>query len=156
MAARLGFLRSREQRGASAVEFALVVTPLLILFFGMVQYGMYFYSAQVGSHVANGAARQLSVGNCQGGGALQSYVDNNLGAASTSSATITTTWKNVDGTSPASPQAQKVTIGGTVKVTISFQTLNMHFPFVPFLSDPKVERTVEARVEDVTDQGCGS
>ena len=51
MAARLHFLhflRSREQRGASAVEFALVVTPLLILFFGMVQYGMYFYSAQVG------------------------------------------------------------------------------------------------------------
>jgi len=156
MAARWGRLRSREQRGASAVEFALVVTPLMILFFGMVQYGMYFYSAQVGSHVANATARQLSVGNCQGAGALQTYVDNSLGAAKTSSATISTTWKNVDGTTPASPAAQNVTVGGSVKVTISFDTLNMNFPFVPFLSDPKVERTVEARVEDNTDQGCGS
>ena len=77
-----------------------MVTPLLILFFGMVQYGMYFYSAQVGSHTANAAARQLSVGNCQSADALASYVDNSLGAASTSSATITTTWKNVDGRPP--------------------------------------------------------
>ena len=156
MAARRGLLRSRGQRGASAVEFALVVTPLLILFFGMIQYGMYFYAAQVGSNVANGAARQLSVGNCQGAGALQSYVDNNLGVASTSSAVVTTRWKNVDGSSPASPQAKNVTIGGSVVVSVSFRTLNMHLPLVPFLSDPRVERTVQARVEDTTDQGCGS
>ena len=31
----------------------------------------------------------------------------------------------------------------------------MNFPFVPFLSDPQIDRTVEARVEDTTDQGCG-
>ena len=156
MAARWRALRSREQRGASAVEFALVVTPLLILFFGMVQYGLYFYSSQVGSNTANATARQLSVGNCQGAGALQTYVDNQLGAARTSAATISTTWENADGSTPASPGAKNVTVGGSVKVTISFPTLNMNFPFVPFLSDPKVERTVEARVEDNTDQGCGS
>ena len=32
----------------------------------------------------------------------------------------------------------------------------MNLPFVPFLSDPQVDRTVEARVEDTTDQGCGA
>jgi hypothetical protein len=41
-------------------------------------------------------------------------------------------------------------------LTISFDTVNMNFPFVPFLSDPRVSRTVQARVEDTVDQGCGS
>jgi hypothetical protein len=127
----------------------------MVLFFGMVQYGMYFYSAQVGSNVANATARQLSVGNCQGG-TLQGYVDGQLGAAATSAADITVDWENADGSTPASPQAQNVTIGGSLTLTITFDTLNMHFPLVPFLSDPEVERTVQARVEDTTDQGCGS
>ena len=133
-----------------------MVTPLLVLCFGMIQYGMYFYSAQVGSNTANAAARQLSVGNCQGAGALQSYVDGQLGAAKTASATITTDYVNADGTAPAAPPAANVTTGGTVTLTIEFDTLNMNFPFVPFLDDPTVERTVQARVEDTTDQGCGA
>ncbi len=149
-------LARRNQRGAAAVEFALVLIPFLVLIFGAIQYGMYFYSAQVGSNTANATARQLSVGNCQTAGTLQTFVDGQLGAAKTASATITTAWKNADGTSPASPEAKNVTVGGTVTVTISFSTLNMKFPFVPFLSNPKVDRTVQARVEDTTDQGCGS
>jgi Flp pilus assembly protein TadG len=150
-------LRARRgQNGAAAVEFALVLIPFLVLCFGMIQYGMYFYSAQVGSNTANAAARQLSVGNCQGSGALQTYVDDRLGAASVSSAEIDVTWTNADGTAPAAPEAQNVTIGGNVTLEISFDTLNMNFPFVPFLSDPEVERTVQARVEDTTDQGCGA
>jgi Flp pilus assembly protein TadG len=155
MAARLHFphlLRSREQRGASAVEFALVVTPLLILFFGMVQYGMYFYSAQVGSNTANATARQLSVGNCQNATSLATFVDGQLGAAKTAPASITTTYKNSDGTAAT---ASTVKTGGTVTLSISFDTLNMNFPFVPFLSDPQIDRTVQARVEDNIDQGCG-
>jgi Flp pilus assembly protein TadG len=133
-----------------------VVVPLLVLCFGIVQYGLYFYSAQTGSHTANAAVRQLSVGNCQGSGALQSFVDGQLGAASTSAASITTSWKNVDGSTPPSPRAQNVDVGGTITLTISFDTVNMNFPFVPFLSDPRVSRTVQARVEDTVDQGCGS
>ena len=143
----------RGQHGAAAVEFALIVTPLLVLCFGMIQYGMYFYSAQVGSNTANAAARQLSVGNCQGSGALQSFVDGQLGAASTASANITTAFVNSDGTTAT---ASTVKTGGTVTLTISFDTLNMNFPFVPFLDDPTVDRTVQARVEDNTDEGCGA
>jgi Flp pilus assembly protein TadG len=138
------------------VEFALLAPILLLLFFGIVQYGLYFYSAQVGSNAANAAARQLSVGNCQDSGALQAYVDDALGAAKTSSATVTTTYTNIDGSSPASPQAQKVDIGGTVRLTMTFDTVNLRLPFVPFMSDPKIQRNVEARVEDRDDQGCGS
>jgi hypothetical protein len=41
-------------------------------------------------------------------------------------------------------------------VTITYDTLNMNFPFVPFLDDPSITREVDARVEDVTDEGCGA
>lgn len=35
---------SRGQRGAAAIEFALVVPILLALFFGILDYGMYFFN----------------------------------------------------------------------------------------------------------------
>lgn len=146
----------RRQDGAAAVEFALILIPFITLFFGMVQYGLYFYSAQVGSNTANGAVRQLSVGNCQTAGSLQTYVDKRLGAASTGNATVNAVFKNANGTTPAAPAAKNVTVGGTVTLTLTFPTVNMDFPFVPFLSDPDISRVVEARVEDTTDQGCGS
>ncbi len=145
--------RRRREDGAAAVEFALVVTPLLILCFGMIQYGMYFYSAQVGSNTANATARQLSVGNCQSDTMLATYVNNQLGAAKTANATIARTYTNPDGSGAT---ASTVKTGGTVQVTITFDTLNMNFPLVPFLNDPEISRTVQARVEDTTDQGCGA
>lgn len=148
--------RARAEDGASAVEFALVLMPMLVIIFGMIQYGLYFYSAQTGSNTANSALRQLSVGNCQDNAALTTYVSEQLGAAKAGAPTITRVYKNVDGSAPASPAAANVDVGGTVELTLEFPTLNMNFPFLPFLSDAKVERTVEARVEDTTDQGCGS
>lgn len=148
--------KGRDEGGASAVEFALILIPILIILFGLIQYGLYFYSAQSGSQAANAAVRQLSVGNCQNATAFQNYVNSQVGAAKSGAVTITKVYKNPDGTTPGAPEAANVGIGGTVKLTISFPTINLNFPFVPFLSDSKVVRNVEARVEDTTDQGCGS
>lgn len=148
--------RTRGARGAAAVEFALVMLPLLLIVFALIQYGMYFYSAQTGSHTVNAAARQLSVGNCQAAGALQDLVDDRLGAAAAGSADVDVEFVNVDGSAPAAPAAANVEIGGTVTLTIEYDTLNFDFPFVPFLDDPKVTRTVTSRVEDTTDEGCGA
>ena len=67
----------------------------------------------------------------------------------------TPVYKDVDGTTRRAPSAN-VEIGGTVKLTIDFDTLNLNFPFVPFLDDPKGTRWSTARVEDTTDQGCGA
>ena len=142
----------RDERGATAVEFALILVPLLVVIFGLVQYGLYFYSAQSASNTANTAVRQLAVGNCQNSSTLQTFVDKQLGAAETGNATVTRTYVNADGTSPTPPEPANVTIGGTVTLTISVPTLNMHFPFVPFLSNSTVQRTVQARVEDTTEQ----
>lgn len=148
-----GRVRARREAGAAAVEFALVLVPFLVLLFGMIQYGLYFYSAQTGSQVANSAARQLSVGNCQGVNALRDYVKTSLGVATSdpSSVAAVPTFANPDGSTAT---ASTVKVGGTVTVKVTFATINMHFPFVPFLSSPSVSRTVQARVEDTSDDGC--
>jgi Flp pilus assembly protein TadG len=150
--------RERDDDGASAVEFALILIPLLLVIFGLVQYGLYFYSAQSGSNTVNAAVRQLAVGNCQSAAALQKYVDDQLGAASTDAdASVTAEFFTPD-TPPVSVGSTVTTaaLGGTVRLKIEFHSINMHFPLVPFLSDAKVSRTAEARVEDSTDQGCGA
>jgi Flp pilus assembly protein TadG len=149
-------MRARSESGATAVEFALVLLPLSVIMFALVQYGLYFYSAQTGSNTVNAAVRQLSVGNCQAVNSLRDYVDKQLGSAKTDvHATPTPAWTKVDGT-PASGPTDPDIIGGTVTLTISFHTINMHFPFVPFLSDSVIDRQAQARVEDAADQGCGS
>lgn len=143
----------REDRGAAAVEFALVLPFLLLIVFALIQYGLYFYAAQTGSNTVNAAARQLSVGNCQTSGSLQTFVDDRLGAASTANATITPEFKDVDGTPSTAADVEE---GGTVKLTIQFQSIDLNFPFVPFLDNAVVHREVVARVEDTADEGCGA
>ncbi|MGH3348228.1 MAG: TadE/TadG family type IV pilus assembly protein [Nocardioides sp.] len=156
MAVRLRRSDRRDDRGAAAVEFALVLPFLLLIVFALIQYGLYFYAAQTGSNTVNAAARQLSVGNCQTAGSLQTFVDDRLGAASTANATIDPEFKNVDGSDPAVPEAANVEVGGTVKLTIEFQSIDLNFPFVPFLDNAVVYREVVARVEDTADEGCGA
>jgi Flp pilus assembly protein TadG len=147
--------RRRDEGGATAVEFALILVPLLVIVFGLIQYGFYFYSAQTGSNTVNAAARQLSVGNCDTSAELTSFVTSRLGAAAISVDTPTRTYYDVDGTTPLTDQTPSMAkVGGTVSLTVEFDTINLNFPFVPFLDDPKVSRTVVARVEDTMDQGC--
>lgn len=136
------------------MEFGLVLIPLLVIVFGLIQYGLYFWSAQTGSNTVNAAARQVSVGNCDTSGELKSFVDGRLGGAAAGSATISRQYRDVDGTVLADQTPVNAKIGGTVKLDITFSTINLNFPFVPFLDDPKVTRSVIARVEDTTDQGC--
>jgi Flp pilus assembly protein TadG len=149
-------LRRRAERGAAAVEFALVMPLLLVLIFGLIQYGLYFYSAQTGSNTVNVAARQLTVGNCDTTAELDALVDDRLGAAAVGTPTVTREYFDTDGTTSLGSAATAAKIGGSVTVVITFDTINLNFPFVPFLDDPKVSRTVTARVEDTTDEGCGA
>lgn len=150
--------RARDDSGATAVEFALILIPLLTIIFALIQYGLYFYSAQTGSNTVNAAVRQLAVGNCQNSTQLQDYVDKQLGASSTDTDATVTPEFFTPATPPVSVGSTVTdsALGGTVTLTITFHSMNMHFPFVPFLSDSTVSRTAQARVEDTTDQGCGA
>jgi len=144
------FRRRRDEGGAAAVEFALVLIPLLYLVFALVQYGWYFYAMQSGSSAVGDAARRIAVGNCQTLAQAQTLIYNDLGAATTASSssgvTTTVTYTKADGSGSVSAPGE---IGGAVTVTATFPTLNMHFPFIPVPNSGSVTRTNVARVEDI-------
>ena len=62
LARRINRERGRDQ-GAAAVEFALVVPILIVLLFGIIDYGLYFANALAVRAGVSEAARQFSVGN---------------------------------------------------------------------------------------------
>lgn len=149
--------RRRGEDGAAAVEFALVLIPFLLLIFGAIQYGMYFFAAQTGSHAANSAIRQLSVGKCTDSADLLAFVNKELGSSAVAgSTTVSTSYVNEDGTTPPAPQAQNVNVGGQVTLIVAFNSKDLNFPLLPFLDDGKIARTVDARVEFVPQSGCGA
>jgi Flp pilus assembly protein TadG len=152
-----GHIARRDNRGAAAVEFALVMLPLLYLIFGIVQYGMYFYATQTGTSAVGEAVRRLTVGSCQDSSQLEQFLASRLGAASTDSATdLDTTVTYMDGSSPPAPTSAPGVVGGSVTLTLSFDALNMHFPFIPLPNNGQVTRSEFGRVEDTTSltNGC--
>ena len=148
----LGLRRGRDDRGAAAVEFALVLTPLLLIVFGILQYGWYFNSLQSGTSAAADAARRLSVGDCQDGSQLRAMLRSHLGAAmADSTVTATVTYTDSAGATIAAPGA----VGGNVAVRLEFRSADFHLPFVPFPHDGMVVRTAMARVEDTNASTAG-
>ncbi len=131
-----------------------MVPLLLLVVFGTIQYGFYFWAAQTGSSTVNVAARQLTVGNCDTNLELVTMVENRLGATAVATPTVTRTYYDIDGSTLLGTTAAVAKVGGTVELTITFDTIDLDFPFVPFLDDAEVSRQVVARVEDTTDQGC--
>ncbi|GAB4251824.1 MAG: hypothetical protein Kow00129_12690 [Thermoleophilia bacterium] len=55
--------RKTNEDGVAAVELALVLPILLIIVFGILDFGLYFYNDLQLTHVARDAARHLSVGD---------------------------------------------------------------------------------------------
>lgn len=135
----------RDHRGASAVEFALVVPILLLLVFGMVQYGLYFWSAQGGSSATRDAARRAAVGDLRTCPEFRAYVRDQIGSlGDASTATVTRTYVNGPGNSDPS-----VEVGDIVKVGVSFTSVDLNIPLIPSVKDGRVTQTADARVENV-------
>jgi Flp pilus assembly protein TadG len=145
---RRGPASAGHETGAAAVEFALVLPVLLLVVFGIIQYGYYFYASQDASAAAREAARRSAVGDCDTQTKLEDFVKARLGAVSYSDLDVTRTY------TPTTPA-----VGGEVSVTISFTTLNIHAPFVPVPSDSSTGDAViisqaDARVEDLDEESC--
>lgn len=149
---------TERDRGASAVEFALIVVPFLLIVFAGIQYGMYFFTSQTTSNAANSALRQLSVGNCQDDTELRTYIQDRVrGSTDGTAPVVTREYYNLDGSEVTiTPAPTNVQVGGTVKLTLEVQSPDFNFPFIPFLSDAVVTREVQARVEDTVEEGCGA
>lgn len=141
------FRRKRDaDSGAAAVEFALVMLPVIALLFGLIQYGFYFWAMQGGSDIARSAARLSSVGSPATCAEFQSVVagqvDNLVGTGA--GATIQRIYTQQD---PA-----EVRVGDTVEVVVRFTSPDMNFPFIPFINDGLVTATAESRVDFVPSQ----
>lgn len=142
VARRLG-PRRRRQEGAVTVEFALVLLPLLLIVFGIIQYGIYFFSLQSGTSVTREALRKVSVGDCQDAGQLEDYIESRLVGASTGNLSVTRTYLDQDGNTSSGP-----VVGGVATIEVAYDSLNLNLPFLPFLDDPRIVRTADARTED--------
>ena len=132
-----------DEGGATAVEFALVMLPLVILIFGLVQYGLYFWAMQGGSDVARSAARTASVGSPADCSTFRENVRAQVDRLAGTGATATVR-RSYDQQSPS-----EVQVGDRVTVTVSFKSVDLHFPFIPFIHDGVVTSTAESRVDFV-------
>jgi Flp pilus assembly protein TadG len=121
---------------------------LLWLLFGIIQYSWFFYAMQSGTAAVGDATRRLSVGDCQTSSELTNLVKNKLGAALTNGTPVSTTvaYTAAAGGSAAAPGE----IGGSVQLTATYSTMNMHFPLIPVPGGGTITRSVTARVEDTT------
>ena len=145
----------RDDGGATAVEFALVMLPLIYLVFGIIQYGLYFYAMQAGTSATSDAVRRITVGDCQDPAERKQFIHTRLSAASVSPAAdidVTPVYKTVSGGADSAPG----TVGGSVTLTVTFNAINMSFPFIPVPDDGEVTREVFDRMEDTSPNvgGC--
>jgi Flp pilus assembly protein TadG len=136
------------------VEFGLVLLPLLYLVLGIIQYGVYFWSMNSGSNAVGDEVRRMAVGDCQTDAERKHFLYARLGSATTSAeSAISTTvvYLQPDGTTASAP-----VIGGTVRLTGTYDAPNFHFPLIPVPGGGQVSRTFDARIEDLdaTSGGC--
>jgi Flp pilus assembly protein TadG len=82
-------LVGKHQRGAAAVEFALVLPILLMVLLGIIDFGLYFYNDLQLTHAARDAARYLSVGDSIGAEAAIAEAEDRLVATSSPSVSLT-------------------------------------------------------------------
>jgi Flp pilus assembly protein TadG len=143
--------RRRTEKGAAALEFALVMLPLLYLVFGAIQYGWYFYSMQSGTSATADVVRRLTVGDCTDSTQRKNLLVDRLGAASSSAAALTNTVQYYQaGSSTPAAAGYTPQVGDGVKLTVTFTTANFNFPFIPIPDNSQVTRSVFGRVEDTT------
>jgi Flp pilus assembly protein TadG len=140
--------RARRERGAVAVEFAVIFGFILVpLTMGMIDYGWYFYSSQVTGSATRETARRLSVGDC-------------------TTTTPTTTKAQDFARSQAGMQTLNLQYGSTstlnnalppVGDTLRVQSTNdgKLIGLIPLPGVGAITKTVETRVEDnVEDSPC--
>jgi Flp pilus assembly pilin Flp len=113
-----GAMARRDQEGAAAVEFALLLPLLVLLLFGMIEFGLAFNTRIQATNAAREAARQAVVGidnwSDLGGLPFWQVVRQDAGVGSISNCVLTT--DNV--------------LGGTLTVSFDFP-LNLRIPFMP-------------------------
>lgn len=130
-------IQPARERGAAAVEFALIAMILLTMVIGIIQFALFFWSYQVGSHAAREGARVAAVDPCDTAAITDRVVDR-VGSASPAVAPTV----DVD----LFPTASSMRVGDEVKVTVDMVSYNINF--FPFFTGA-ITKSATARVEHV-------
>jgi len=125
------------ERGAAAVEFALVSVLLITIMLAILQFAVVFWSLTVAEHASREGARAYATDPCASHVAL---VTDRVGPASGGGLAISRTFS---GATP--PQA-----GDQVTVSVRFDVHRVDGGFLPFVP-ASVHQVATARVEDVED-----
>lgn len=121
--------RRDDDDGAAAVEFALVSILLFLLLFGIIEFGIGFFTQQGAAAGAREAARRAVVGKVTTCTNLTNIAKNAAGSASNffNSVSLTTVDDNGAGNAPNGVVGD---VGDDVKVTITY---HVALPFVSAL-----------------------
>ena len=140
-------LRARRgEGGATALEFGLVAPLLMMLVFGLIQYGYLFWALTTASANAREAARKMVVGQ-DWATCVEPKVAEHAGQPALSPVTATYRWTDSAGTTLARP----VQRGDYVEVTVAFDTLDLNIPVLPMPNGGRVSQSVTRQVENVPD-----
>lgn len=135
--------RAGDQRGAAAVEFALLVPLLLLVVFGTIQYGLYFWAMQGGSDIARDAARLSAVGAEADCASFSQSVTDQVESLNGHGESVSVRRTYID----APPTG--INVGDTVEVEVVFRSVDLGLPLLPFVEHGTVRSHVAARVEHV-------
>lgn len=139
--------RKDRERGAAAVEFALVSLILVTLVGVVFQFAIYLWAFQAASNGAREGARAWAVNPC-GTANTAAVLTAVAPAARPSSTTATAAFTKGAGNVAATREP-----GDTVTVTVKMKPRALGFNLVPGWNyNDDITKTATARVEDV--QGC--
>lgn len=140
---RIRRARSRDQRGAAAVEFALVVVPFVTLVFGAIDFGWAVNNDVLVNNAAREGAREGSLN--PNAAAIETVVRSTLSYADDGAVTVTVSCRRAAGGSCSMAAAAP---GDTVIVRVS--TAHAWITPVGSLIDPDgatLTKTAEMRIE---------
>lgn len=140
---------SRTERGAAAVEFALILIPMLTLVFGIIQFSMYFYAGQSGAAASHDAVRRATVGD-QTCAELTSAARARSGFVA-SGFTVTRTYFAAGSTAPRA--ASSIQVGDDIKVVVQYNSVDFKFPFIPLPNNAVIREETFGRLENKTLSG---
>ena len=139
--------RKNHERGAAAVEFALVSLILITLIGVVFQFAVYLWAFQAASNGAREGARAWAVNPC---GASNLTQVNAAISPAAQPGTVTATPAFAKGAGNVAATREP---GDQVTVTVKMKPKALGFNLVPGLNyNGNITKTATARVEDV--QGC--
>jgi len=144
--------RPRSERGAAVVEFALIAPVLLVLVFGIIDYGMFFHTKTMIANAAREGARNGSISHSRA--VIDSSIASALGDVPSKNVTVTVGCKGPAPTYTVCPVGgfdANVKSGGTLQVTLKYHySWITPLPSLIGLGDGggiDITKTVEMRVE---------